>query len=157
MTTPATIPEHRRRGPVFWLSALAGWAIIGYGLFGLFHHHIDTRPTNLARFVVAGAIIHDLAFAPLILLLGVALSRAITGPARTIVQTGLFISGCLALFSYPLIRNYARILHNPTSNPHNYSANLALVLAPVWIVTTAVILVARRRQHRSRPNLPASD
>ena len=36
-----------KRGPLFWISAAVGWGIIAYGLRGLFHHHVDTRPANL--------------------------------------------------------------------------------------------------------------
>jgi len=49
---PVVAPERRLGGPVFWLSAAIGWAVIAYGLRGLFHHHVDTRPGNLATFVV---------------------------------------------------------------------------------------------------------
>lgn len=151
MSAPAADEPHAsRHGPMFWFSAAGGWAVIGYGLWGIFHHHIDTRPANLARFVVAGALLHDLAFAPLVLLLGVLLVRAVGGRARAILQATLIVSGCLALFSFPLVRGYGHATHNPTSEPHNYTANLALVLGLVWAVAT-VILVIHIRSGR-KPN-----
>jgi hypothetical protein len=65
------------------------------------------------------------------------------------VQAALIISGVLALVAYPEVRDYARILHNPTSLPHNYTANLAVVIGAVWVATAvvAVIVRARRRSH----------
>ena len=41
-----------RRGPLFWASAAAGWALILWGVRGALHHRIDTRPAQLARFLL---------------------------------------------------------------------------------------------------------
>jgi hypothetical protein len=131
----------------FWLTAAIGWAIIAYGLRGMFHHHIDTRPSNLARFAVGGALIHDLIFAPVVLVAGVLVARVVKGRYRAIVQAALFVSGCLGLFSYPLVRGFGHATHNPSSEPHNYTANLAVVLGIVWGVATmwAVWTIHSRR------------
>ena len=139
-------PAAHRRGPLFWLSAALGWAIIGYGVRGLLHHHVDTRPSNLATFVVAGALLHDLVVAPILVVAGVVVSRCVPARARAVVQAALIISGCVALFSYPLVRGYAHRLHNPSSLPHNYTANLLLVLAIVWTVAAAILVIRLRRR-----------
>ena len=135
-----------RRGPLFWGSAAAGWALIGWGLRGALHHRIDTRPGQLARFLLGGALAHDLLLAPLVLLAGVALSRAVRGRWRAPVQAALFISGTLALFTYPELRGYAHALHNPTSLPHNYTADLFVVLGAVVVGTVAVALLSASRR-----------
>ncbi len=148
MSAPDPTPVTHRTGPLFWITAVAGWAIIGYGGRGLFQHHVDTRPANLARFVVSGLVLHDLIFAPLVLAAGVAVARTVPGRYRAQVQAAIFISGCLALFSYPLVRGYGHAAHNPSSLPHNYAANLALLLGLVWAAATVVVLVRlRRRDH----------
>jgi hypothetical protein len=139
--------ETDRGGLRFWLTAAVGWAIIAYGLRGMFHHHIDTRPSDLARFAVGGAIIHDLIFAPGVLLIGLLVARVVTGRSRAIVQAALFASGCLALFSYPVVRGFGHAAHNPSSLPHNYTANLAIVLGVVWGVAT-IWAVWVLRHHR---------
>ena len=41
-----------RRGPLFWGSAAAGWALILWGVRGALHHRIDTRPGQLVRFLL---------------------------------------------------------------------------------------------------------
>ena len=145
--TPAVAPERRLGGPLFWVTAIGGWAVIGYGIRGLLQHHVDTRPGNLAKFVVGGALAHDLFFAPAILVVGVLVARAVPGRVRAVVQGALIVSGCLALFSYPFVRDYAAVLHNPSSLPHNYSANLAAALGVVWgvVTITVVATIARRR------------
>ena len=134
-----------RRGPLFWASAAAGWAVILWGVRGALHHHIDTRPTELARFFVGAAVIHDLIFAPVVLGAGVLIARLVPGRWRAPVQAALLISGCAALFAWPEVRDYARVNHNPTSLPHNYTANLLVVAAAVWIATVLVTVVGRRK------------
>jgi hypothetical protein len=121
----------RYRGAAFWISSVAGWAIIGWGLRGVLHHQIDTRPAELLRFFTVGVLTHDLLFAPLVLAAGLAVARAVPGRWRALVQAGLIISGVVALFAYPEVRGYARVLHNPTSLPHNYAAHLAAVVTAV--------------------------
>jgi len=144
--------DNRRAGPLFWISAAIGWAVIlGVGLRGVLAHGIDTRPANLARFVVGGALLHDLLIAPVVVVLGVLVVRAVPGRVRAPVQAALAVSAIVALFSYPLVRAYGLATHNPTSEPHNYALNLAIILAFVWIIAIAVIL-RRARDARQRQN-----
>lgn len=135
------------RGALFWVSAVAGWALIGWGLRGALHHHVDTRPASMARFFLGGALIHDLLFAPVVLAGGVVLARLVRGPARALVQAALIISGTVVLFAYPEIRGYAHALHNPTSLPHNYTVTTAIV---VGVVLAGVLVVAIGRGRASR-------
>ncbi len=127
-------------GPLFWISAAAGWLVIGVGLRGIFAHDIDTRPTNLAKFVVAGALLHDLLIAPVVIVIGVALARAVPRRARATVQGALAVTAIVALFSYPLVRAYGLNTHNPTSEPHNYTLNLLIVLGVVWVVAAGLVI-----------------
>jgi hypothetical protein len=150
--TPDAEPSHQhlppRRGWLFWTSAAAGWALIAWGVRGALHHRIDTRPAQLARFFVGGALIHDMLFAPLVLLAGVVVSRLAPRRWRAYVQAALLVSGLLVLFTLPEVRDYARVLHNPTSLPHNYTVNLLVVVAVVWLVTTGLAIGAAWRQRR---------
>ena len=137
----------KRAGAGFWLSAVTGWLLIGVGLRGIFEHTIDTRPASLARFVVGGALIHDLVVAPLVLLVAFGLTRLVPRPARSVVQAAVVVTAVLALFSYPLVRAYGLATRNPTSLPRNYSLNLAIVLGVVWAVAAAAVLLRLRRGH----------
>lgn len=148
---PVPVPEARpqpsdhRAGPAFWVSAVLGWVVIGVGLRGVFEHSLDTRPANLAKFVVGGALLHDLIVAPLVILAAVALARAVPGRARGIVQAALAVTGVLAVFSYPLVRAYGLAANNPTSLPHNYALNLTVVLGAVWAVAAAALILRLRK------------
>lgn len=145
MTAGTVAGDGHRAGPLFWLSAAAGWGVIGFGLWGILENSLDTRPSNLARFVVGGALLHDLLVAPVVILLGVLLARAVPGRARAVVQAALVISGVLALFSYPLVRAYGLAANNPTSLPRNYALNLTIVLGVVWAVAAAMVFRKLRR------------
>ena len=139
-----------RPGARFWISAAAGWAVIAFGLRGILEHSLDTRPANLARFVVGGALLHDLVVAPLVILLGVLVARAVPRRARAVVQAALVVSGIVALFSYPLVRAYGLAANNPTSLPHNYAANLLVVLGVVWAAAAAILVLRLRVDRPSR-------
>lgn len=134
-----------RRGPVFWLSAAAGWVLILWGVRGALHHHVDTRPGQLVRFLLGGALAHDLVLAPAVLLTGVMIARGVRGRWRAPLQSALFMSATLVLFTYPQLRGYGRALRNPTSLPHNCAANLTAVVAGVVVGTAVVALVSASR------------
>ena len=131
-----------KAGAGFWISAAMGWVVIAVGVRGILEKHIDTRPGQLARFVVGGALLHDLLVAPLVILAALLVARAVPGRARPFVQAALLVSAVVALFAYPLVRAYGLATNNPTSLPHNYAANLLIVLGVVWAV---VALLAFRR------------
>ncbi|HUR22606.1 MAG TPA: hypothetical protein VMZ73_01920 [Acidimicrobiales bacterium] len=134
----------RPAGPRFWISAAVGWAVIGWGVAGIFRHSLDTRPANLAKFVVGGALLHDLIIAPVLILVGVLVARAVPGRASGPVQAALAISAIVALFSWPLVRAYGLAANNPTSLPHNYGLNLLIVLGVVWAVAAAAVVLKLR-------------
>lgn len=135
--------QQRRHGRWFWIGATAGWAIIAYGVRGVLEHHIDTRPAELARFVVGAALVHDLVVVPLVLVVGAVAGRAVRGRWRAPVQAGLIVSGVVVLFSYPLVRGYGRVHNNPSSLPRDYAIGVVVVLVATWAV---IAVVGRRAQ-----------
>lgn len=129
----------------FWISAAIGWAVIAWGVIGILSNSLDTRPANLAKFVVGGALLHDLLVAPVAVLVGVLIARAVPAPARGPVQAALAVSAIIALFAFPLVRGYGLAANNPTSLPHNYGLNLVVVLGVVWAVTAAAVVMRLKR------------
>ena len=134
-----------RRGAGFWVSAAVGWTVIAVALEGILSNRIDTRPASLARFVVGGALLHDLVVAPLVLVLAAVVVKLVPGRARPIVQAALVVTAAVALFSFPLVRGYGLAARNPTSLPHNYALNLAVVLGVVWAVAALALALRWRR------------
>ena len=146
---PASPHGAHKVGAGFWVSAALGWAVIGVGLRGIFEKHVDTRPGQLARFVLGGALVHDLFVAPLVILAAVLVARTVPGRTRPFVQAALVVSAVVALFAYPLVRGYGLATNNPTSLPHNYAVNLLLVLGVGWAVAAALTLRRVRAEARA--------
>jgi hypothetical protein len=138
-----------RRGRLFWVSAAPGWAVIGWGVRWALHHHIDTRSGELGRFFIGGTVVRDFIFAPLVLSAGFGLARLVPGRSRAPVQAALLLCGCATVFTWPEIRDYARINHNPSSLPHNYTADVLVVTAAVFLAIAIVTAVAAVRRKRS--------
>ena len=150
-----TGPEPTRRGPAFVVGALVGWALIAWAVRGILVHHVDTRPPELARFLLGGLVLHDVVLVPSVLAAAWCVQRLAPRRARAGVQAALVVSGCLVLFAFPLVRGYGRALGNPTSLPHDYAANLLAVLAVVWLVAVlALALGSRTRLRRRAPGGP---
>ena len=135
----------RPAGPRFWITAAAGWAVIGWGVYGIVSNSVDTRPANLVKFVVGGALLHDLVVAPLAIVAGVLVARAVPSRVRAPVQAALAVTAIVALFAWPLVRAYGLAANNPTSLPHNYGQNLLVVLGVVWAVAAGVVILRLKR------------
>jgi hypothetical protein len=147
-------PPKAGAGRILWTAAV-GWSVIAYGVWVMFQHRIDTRPANLARFAIGGLVAHDGVVAPAVLVFGVVVARVTPGRVRAAVQGGLIVAAVLALFSYPLVRGYGLQLHNPSSLPHNYAMNLALVLVAVAAVAAASAVTMGRRRSGDRSRAPS--
>lgn len=149
--------EDERRGLLFWLTAAVGWVVIAGAVRGLIVHRVDTRPGELARFVVGGVIVHDAIVAPLALAGGWALARLLRGRVRTAVQALLVMTLPLAAFSYPAVRGFGRRFANPTSLPHDYGRNVVVVVTAIAItvaiavaITVTGVVAARGRRATGR-------
>lgn len=148
-------PHPHLAGARFWAATAAGWAVIAVGLRGIVEHRIDTRPGELARFVIGGALLHDLVLAPLVLVVGLAVARVVPARLRAPVQVGAVTSASVTLFAYPLVRGFGLATHNPTSLPHDYAANLVVVLIAVWLAAGASVAVSSGRRTRRRARTAA--
>jgi hypothetical protein len=123
---------------------VAGWGIIMYGVIGLLDNAGDTRPSDLVRWFVGGAIVHDGFAAPLVCGAGLLLARLVPARARGPVQGGLLVSTVVVLFAWPFLRGYGLRPDNPSALPNNYGAGLLVVLAAIWLVCGALVLWRRR-------------
>lgn len=143
MNTPVQTP----RGPVFWISWAMGGGLIAYGLINLLEIPRRTHPTNWARYLIEGLVLHDLVLAPLICIGGFILARTLPARLRAPIQVAAIITGTIALASIPVVSGYGRLANNPTILPStHYARNLAIVVAAVWIGCLAW-LATRLREH----------
>jgi len=127
-----------------------GWAVTAVGVWGMISDAARTQPGESARFVLGAAAVHDLLLAPVVVLVGWALARAVPARARGPVQAAVMVSAVVALFSLPFVRGYGRGPTNPSLLPRNYGAGLAVIVAVVW-VTAALAITLRWWKARARP------
>lgn len=139
-------------GPWFWSGLAIGWAVMAYGVWGIFDQSDLTQPPALARWVLGSAIAHDALLAPPVAVVGVALAFVVPRWLRGPVRAALAVSGIVVLFSYPALRGFGRREGNPSILPLDYTRNVALVLAAIWVVA---LVTAVWRRAADRPGRPA--
>jgi hypothetical protein len=138
--------QHRDGGWLFWASTAVGWCIIGAAVVGAWSDRRDARPGQLARWVLGGAIAHDLLWLPLVALVGTVLTRLARGRLPWPVTWALATSAVMLAVAWPFVRGYGRQAGNPSLLPRNYGAGVLVYLAAIWLV--ALGLVAARTTRR---------
>ncbi len=135
-------------GRLFWLSLVAGWALIGFGLLVLVQRRGATHPVSFAVYVLGGIVAHDLVLVPVVMALGVLAARGLPAGVRGPVQGGLLVSGIVVLTSGPMVGGFGRLADNPSLLPRDYASSLLLVAAAVWAVVAAMVAVRHVRRLR---------
>ena len=139
-------PETRSR--LFWPGAVVGGAVMAFAVRGLLHAHRSTNPWATVRLLVGLDIVHDLVLVPVLLLMGVVVTRVVPRRVRVPLIVGLVLSGVATLYAYPFVRGFGRSAATPSRLPNNYATGLAMVLAAVWVVVVAGSAAAARLRRR---------
>ena len=139
-------PEARSR--LFWPGALAGWAVMALAVRGLLHFHRTTKPWAVARLVVGLDLVHDFVLVPVVLVVGVVVTRVVPARPRRALIVGLVLSGVVTLYAYPFVRGFGRSAATPSRLPNNYATGLVTVLAIVWVVVAVGAVVLSRVRSR---------
>jgi hypothetical protein len=130
-------PTNRR---VFVACAVPGFAVMAYGVYGLFHASGQTKPSQWIRWFIGGLVLHDFVIAPIVFLLAVVLIRPVPPPWKACLQGALIASGILTLAAWPYVAGYGQRPDNRTLLPNDYGPGLLVVLALVWAVAAATAL-----------------
>ncbi len=139
---------HLGRG--FWVAVVVGWGVMAFGVWNLLGEpDWAAEPSGFFRLYVGSAIVNDLVLLPLVLAVGIAVSRWVPALARAPVQAGLVVSGMVTLYAWPYVRGYGS-MSNPFVLSLDYGRNLALILGATWSVV-AVAVAWRLVRNRSRP------
>lgn len=130
-----------------------GVPVMAYGVRGVFVDAASTKPGELGRWLVGGALVHDLVLVPMVLVVGWALHRLVpAGPTRRVLTWCLATSGVLALVAWPFVRGYGRQASNPSLLARDYGRGLAAYVAVVWLIgATVLVAAAYFRRRRDRP------
>lgn len=128
----------------FVVVAALGWLLIAVGVAGVLGAGSAVPPLSFARWVLGLALLHDLVFAPLVLLT----SRAVPARWRALALRVAISTGCLVALAWPQLRGWGRAPANPSIQPRDYTQGLLLAVAAVLGVVAAVS--AARRACRAR-------
>jgi hypothetical protein len=158
MSAPLPAPEHRDGGRAFWIGTAVGWTVMAVAVLGAVADRRDTRPADLLRWVVAGALLHDLVWLPIVGLAGLGVARLLRGRTPRVVRWALASSAVLVIVAWPFVRGYGRRADNPSVLPRSYGWGLAAYLLVVWVIAAGVLLVAaaRRRRGGAPPSSPST-
>ena len=120
-----------KHGVLFWAFTALGWAVIAYGIRGVFIHSVETHPLNMGIWMLGSAFGNDMILAPGALIVGRVLARLIKGRLRAVVQATLVVAGLLTVASIPVLIAGGRDPDNNSILPFNYVTSLEIVLGVV--------------------------
>lgn len=140
------VDAHGDRNLGLWIGVLLGAPIVAYGIWGALDESGRTQPAELARWVVGGAVVHDLVVFPIVVAVGSVVRRFtpawVGGPMRWALAT----SAALVVFAYPLVRGFGRARSVPSLLSRDYGIGLLAWIAVVWALAVAVVLVLALRR-----------
>jgi hypothetical protein len=105
----------------------------------------DTHPFELARWVVASDLAHDLLVAPVVVAVGWLAGRLLPRPLRAPVRWAMATTAILCLVAWPYVRGYGRNPTVPSLLDRNYATGLAAYVGAVWAAAAAWAVVASLR------------
>lgn len=139
-----------KRSRAFWPMTIAGMALSAYGLAGLLGDVAVGDTMSWLKYFAGGLLVHDLVWAPLVVLGSVVLVRVVPARVRPVVQGALIVTAAVLLVGYPVVNGSGRLGNNPSILPLDYPRNLVIVLAAVWTVAVALMVRAALTRASSR-------
>ncbi len=138
-------------GRLFWVCAVVGLGVIGFGLAGLLNARLIGSIASWATYLVGGLLVHDAVLAPIVVAISVVLIYLVPSRIRPAVQGTLVVAGSVALVAIPVVGGWGRKPDNPTLLPRDYGLGLAIAIA---IILAAGAIAAARAARRPPPRRP---
>ncbi len=135
-------PANRR---LFSVMAVIGWLIMSYGVYGLMINAARTHPSSWLLWFLGGIVVHDFLIAPVVISVGVIVSRAVPDDFRGPVQGALVAGGIVTLTALPYVLGFGRSSSNLSALPNNYATALLTLLLVITGVAVALIVLRRHR------------
>lgn len=136
-------PANRR---LFSVMAVIGWLVMSYGVYGLMINAAQTHPASWLLWFLGGIVVHDFLIAPVVVGVGVLVSRAVPDDFRGPVQGALVAGGIVALTALPYVLGFGRSSSNPSALPNNYATALLTLLLFIAAGAAGLVALRRRRQ-----------
>lgn len=105
---------------------------------------------SLLGWLVGGPVLHDLLLAPLVAVVGLAVTRLLPAGWRGPVAAGLVLSGALVLVAAPRLWRAEAGPVNPGLNDRDYLPGLLVELAVLWGVLLLTTWLRTRRRGQPR-------
>lgn len=121
-------------GRIFWFGLVAGWAVMLFGLAGLFDNASRTHPVNFGLWFLGSALVHDALIAPLVFALAFTIVRVVPARFRPFLRTGLILNAAVMVVAFPMVAAPG-VPGNPSALPRNYPVGLAVILGLIWAGT----------------------
>lgn len=128
--------------------AVAGLALLAYGVAQLFLVVAWPDLVLLAAWLVGALVVHDGLLSPLVLAAGAALDRWLPARGRRYVQLALLTGAVVAVVALPMIYLEGSQPPEKAILLQDYGLNLTLVLAVVAVVSLALYAVRVARDRR---------
>jgi hypothetical protein len=113
------------------LLGAAGVLLAAYGVFGLLRDPGRSHPGALLLWLAVAVVVHDGVVAPLVLLVGAVLARAVPPRGRRYVQGALVTSALVTAVALPLVARRGSAPVAKALLRQDYLAHLVLVVAVV--------------------------
>ena len=133
--------------------AVAGIALLGFGVFRLFSEIPMHGLLILAVWLVAALVLHDAVLAPSVVGLGWLLRRHVPDRGRRFVQVGLIMIALVTVIAVPMIFLRGSQPATKALLLRNYGANLIVIISILAIVSLMLYAVRVARDGR----LPVAD
>jgi hypothetical protein len=146
----------------FRIGLALGVPLLLIGIRGVLVNERDTRPAELARWILGSALLHDAVLVPVVAVIAWALRRLLPGWSWPAVRWGLFATAVLVAVSRPFVARYGWTPANRTALDRPYGRGVAVAVAVIWVAAGTWLLVdglVRRRgwsgnHERSAPPQP---
>lgn len=123
---------------------------IGYGGYRLLGNQVASHPPQLAKWLIGAIILHDFVLTPVVLSLGLLITRFVPSRARRYLQ-GALVTGALgAAITIPLIYRRGTATASKALLRQNYAAHLVLILGLIAAVTAAAYALRVARDRRGQ-------
>jgi hypothetical protein len=107
----------------------------------------SSNALSVAKWLIAGSLLHDLIVAPVVALVGLLVARTAPRPWRVPVITGLAVSGVLVLVGLPVLLRPSAGPPNPGLADRHYLPGLLVALAVIWVIVAVAGMTATGREH----------